>query len=272
MATIEFTKMQGAGNDFIMIDNRTGVLADARKKEFVTRFCPRALAVGADGVIFLENDPELPLRWDFYNADGSSAEMCGNGARCFALFAQACGVVTVGESFSFRTLAGVIRARLTGENRAEIGLTDAPLPVKTPELEVAGTKMTMYFINTGVPHAVVPVEDLDAVPLREYGAAIRYHTHFAPKGTNANFIARRGNEVFIRTYERGVEDETLACGTGSVAAAIVAGECYGLSSPVAVRPRSGDTLNISYTREATGITNVLLEGPAVQSFTGRVAF
>ena len=272
MAVIEFTKMQGAGNDFILIDNRAGVVVDGRKKEFVTRFCPRALAVGADGVIFLENDPELPLRWDFYNADGSSAEMCGNGARCFALFAQACGVIGAGESFSFRTLAGIIRARITAPGRAEIGLTDAPLPVHTPELEVCGKKLRMYFINTGVPHAVVPVEDLEAVPLREFGAAIRYHAHFAPKGTNANFIAKRGAEVFIRTYERGVEDETLACGTGSVAAAIVAGECYGLSSPVAVRPRSGDTLNISYTRSAEGIRNVLLEGPAIQSFTGQVDF
>lgn len=272
MAVIEFTKMQGAGNDFIMIDNREGVIADARKQEFVTRFCPRALAVGADGVIFLEHDPELPLRWDFYNADGSSAEMCGNGARCFALFAQSCGLVSPGEEFSFRTLAGVIRAQITAPGRACIRLTDAPLPVQTPELDVTGEKFRMYFINTGVPHAVLPVEDIEAVPVREYGAAIRYHTHFAPKGTNANFIARKGNEVFIRTYERGVEDETLACGTGSVAAAIVAGECYGLSSPVAVRPRSGDTLNISYERSATGITGVQLEGPAVQVFTGQLTF
>lgn len=271
MALIEFTKMQGAGNDFIMIDNRRGLVADERKRAFAVHFCPRALAVGADGVIFLENDPETGLRWDFYNADGSSAEMCGNGARCFALFAQACGLVQPGEAFGFRTLAGIIQAELTTSGRAKIRLTDAPAPMQTPELEICGKKMRLYFINTGVPHAVLPVEDIEALPLREYGAAIRYHEHFSPKGTNANFICQRGDEVFIRTYERGVEDETLACGTGSVAAAIVAGECYGLKSPIRVRPRSGDTLNISYQRGKV-ISEVYLEGPAVQSFTGTLEF
>lgn len=270
MATIRFTKMQGAGNDFIMLDNRTGLIPDGRKKEFVTRFCRRGLAVGADGVIFLENDPELDARWDFYNADGSSAEMCGNGARCFAVFANACGAC--GPEMTFRTIAGPISARLTTPVRAEVRLTDAPLPVRIEKVELHGQRHDLYFINTGVPHALLPVDDLEAVDVKKTGAAIRYHTRFAPAGTNANFIRRDGERVLIRTYERGVEDETLACGTGSVAAAIVAGECYGLNSPVPVLTRGGDILNITYTRETNGISGVFLEGPAVTVYRGELEF
>ncbi len=267
---IEFTKMQGAGNDFIMVDNRNGIIEDSRKKEFVTRFCPRAVAVGADGVVFLENDNELDAKWDFYNADGSSAEMCGNGARCFTLYAIAKGVCT--DTLTFRTIAGPIGGSKSAEGRAEVTLTDAPLPEHIQSIDINGTDSELYFINTGVPHAIMPVDDIEAIELKKTGAAIRYHQHFAPAGTNANFICEKDGKVIIRTYERGVEDETLACGTGSVAAAIVGSDKYCLSAPVTVITRSGDILNINFEKTDNGIKNVRLEGPAVVAYQGTLEF
>lgn len=264
---IPFMKMQGAGNDFILIDNRDGLVPDAHKVPFVRRSAPRALGIGADGVIFLENDPEFDLRWDFYNADGSPAEMCGNGARCMAAFAKRIGAA--GDTMTFRSLAGPIQTAVLSESRVRVRLTDAPLPVQHT-LDVDGTSHAVYAINTGVPHAVLPVEDLEGVALQNLGAAIRYHPYFQPAGTNVNFIARTAEGIAIRTYERGVEGETLACGTGSVAAGIVAGDAYGLASPVAVRTRSGAVLGIRYRRGEGGVTEVDLEGPAELVYTGTI--
>lgn len=262
---IPFMKMQGAGNDFILIDNRTGLVPDAEKVPFVKRHAPRALGIGADGVIFLENDPEFDLRWDFYNADGSPAEMCGNGARCMAAFARRIGAA--GEAMTFRSLAGPIRTTILPDSNVRVRLPDAPRPVPHT-LDVEGTPHAVYAINTGVPHAVLPVEDLEGVDVQRLGAAIRYHPHFRPAGTNVNFIARTEDGIAIRTYERGVEGETLACGTGSVAAGIVAEEAYGLAPPVSVRTRSGAVLGIRYTRGESGVSAVDLEGPAVLIYTG----
>lgn len=268
MSELQFTKMQGAGNDFIMIDNRNGIVNDNDKVALVQKISPRATAVGADGVVFLENDPEHDAKWDFYNADGSSAEMCGNAARCFSLYAHKKGIFE--NSFSFRTIAGTISGELSGENRAKVKLTDAPLPEKIESLDINDTKHDLYFINTGVPHALMVVDDIEDIDLKNTGAAVRYHDHFAPAGTNVNFIAKDGETVLIRTYERGVEDETLACGTGSVAAAIVAEDAFNLCSPVAVKTRSGDTLNISYAKTPTGISDIYLEGPAVVVYEGKL--
>lgn len=268
MGILKFVKMHGAGNDFIMIDNRDGLVQDEQKSELAAKLCPRAVAVGADGMVFLENDSEFDARWDFFNADGSSAEMCGNASRCFAVFAQNLGIFA--NEFVFRTIAGPIGGSISGESRARVKLTDAPKLEKISNLAIADTVSDVYFINTGVPHAIISVDDIEAVDIMKLGAALRYHQQFQPAGTNANFIAKTEKGVAIRTYERGVEGETLACGTGSVAAAIVAGVEYGMASPVAVTTRSGDTLNISYTPTDTGNVDVYLEGPAVVVYEGMI--
>jgi len=264
---IRFTKMQGSGNDFILIDARDGGLSGEARAAFARRFCPRALGIGADGVIWIEKDPEFDFRWDFYNADGSKAEMCGNGARCAAVFARRIGAA--GERMRFRTLAGPIAASLTPAG-ARVQLTDATLPEEIRALPVAGRPLDLWFLNTGVPHAVAPVADLEAVDVRRDGAAIRRHERFAPRGTNANFIARDGKGIAIRTYERGVEDETLACGTGSVAAAIVAFRLWNLRPPVPVRTRGGIVLSIDFREESDRFAGVFLEGPAETVFEGTV--
>ncbi|MBN2712429.1 MAG: diaminopimelate epimerase [Planctomycetes bacterium] len=263
---ITFYKMQGSGNDFIMIDNRDNLVADSDRVAFVKKVCPRATAVGADGVIFLENDPELDFKWHFFNADGSEAEMCGNGARCMAVFANAIGAA--GSSMTFRTIAGSIDATIV-EGGARVRLTDSELPTLHTGLEFNGLTADAYFINTGVPHVIVPVEDLESVDIKKSGAAIRYHETFKPAGTNANFIAKADDgSILIRTYERGVEDETLACGTGSVAAAIVANQLYSTPAPVTIRTRSGITLKISFAKTESGVRDIYLEGPVVTVYTG----
>lgn len=265
---LKFVKMQGAGNDFIMIDNRAGLVSDTIKSELAAKLCPRAVSIGADGMIFLEDDAEYDAKWDFFNADGTSAEMCGNGARCFGLFAKSLNIFD--SEFVFRTIAGPISVSVSGESRARVKLTDTPSLKKIKELDVAGIEVDVYSINTGVPHAVIAVADIEDLDIMKLGAAIRYHKEFEPTGTNVNFISKVGDEVAIRTYERGVEGETLACGTGSVAAAIVAGVEYGITPPVAVITRSGDTLNISYIVGEGGNRNIYLEGPAVIVYKGEV--
>lgn len=277
---IPIVKLQGAGNDFIMLDNRALKLAPEQKVRFVRHFCRPRLSVGADGVAFLEDDPELDLAWDFYNSDGSPAEMCGNGSRCFAVFATSIGAAK--SPFTFRTLAGPIRAEITqpldasDAARARVQLTPAGAFVKH-ELAAEGRAFTGYLLNTGVPHFVVPLPapaEFDAFDVARYGRALRFHERFAPAGANVNFLKVDGaGEVWIRTYERGVEAETLACGTGSVASAIVAGEVLGVrAAEKVVHTRGGDLLRISYAPAASGYDQVFLEGPAVRVFVGEVVF
>jgi diaminopimelate epimerase len=268
MPGIPFAKYQGAGNDFLFIDNRAGLVPDASKADLARAACPRRTAVGGDGLVFIEDDPKLDFRWDFYNADGSSAEMCGNAARCAALYASAIGIA--GSPMRFRTVAGPIRAELTAAG-ARVQLTDADAPGRFEALPVAEETVSGWSVNTGVPHAVLPVEDLEAVDLQRIGAAVRYHERFAPAGTNVNVVTRLPEGgLAIRTYERGVEGETLACGTGVTAAAIVAAEAWDLRPPVSVRTRVGDVLRVDYRREGDRIVEVTLEGPARRVYTGEI--
>jgi len=264
--SVPFEKMQGSGNDFVMIDNRANLVDITDQVALSKRVCPRATAVGADGVIFLENDDELDFSWNFYNADGSVAEMCGNGARCMAVFAHQVGAA--GRSMAFRTLAGPVEATLVADG-ARVKLPDcSPLQLFS-ELPLANGTSPVYFANTGVPHAILPVKDLEAVQILEVGAEVRYHAQFSPAGTNVNFIALTGeSEVSVRTYERGVEGETLACGTGAVASALVASEIFGLASPVAIRTRSGVILTISFASAADGFVDLFLEGPVCHVYSG----
>jgi diaminopimelate epimerase len=265
---LRFTKMNGAGNDFVLLDNRKGDLTLTREQ--IARVCDRHRGVGADGVLVLEGPTNgADFRMRYYNADGGEAEMCGNGARCFARFAnRAAGPL---EKLSFETPAGVIGAQLTGElvtlqmsdpNDLRLGL-EVPLE--------GGKKIHASFVDSGVPHVVVPVAKIDEVDVRSLGATIRRHPMFAPRGVNANFSEQRGpSSIAIRTYERGVEDETLACGTGVVASAIVFAASKNVSGPIDILVRGGDTLQVDFSREGDRFRNVTLSGPADFVFDGAI--
>ena len=264
---LPFWKMHGSGNDFILIDNRRGVFPEKRRPQLVSRLCQRGTGIGADGLILIEDDPYVDFLWRFYNADGSEAEMCGNGGRCAARFAYLKRIA--GADMVFQTLAGPIRAQVD-RDQVKLEMT-APFGLrKGVELDCDGERETVDFINTGVPHAVVVVDqDLASLAITERGARIRYHQEFAPAGTNVNFIeAVNEQRLSIRTYERGVEGETLACGTGSVAAALLAAEHGLVKSPTEVITRAGKSLTIYYKREGQAFKEVFLEGGAVIVYKG----
>lgn len=259
--------MNGAGNDFVVLDNRDQALDLSGER--IARLCQRQRGVGADGLLAVEpaqNGADYRMR--YYNADGGEAEMCGNGARCFARFVnflEGNGL----ERTTFETMAGVIEAEFVGD-QVRIQLSTPHGLRLGDSLDLDGVPHVVHSVNTGVPHAVVFVDDLAAVEVRRFGAAARYHAHFAPKGTNANFVqVLEPGHIAIRTYERGVEDETLACGTGMVACALVHHELSGAPSPIRVRVAGGDTLEIGFTRtEEGGYSDVTLLGPAEFTFAG----
>ena len=259
--------MNGAGNDFVLLDNRAGDLRlDARDIE---RICDRHRGVGADGLLLVEtagNGADFKMR--YYNSDGGEAEMCGNGARCFARYASR--LAGLSGRVSFETQAGVISAEFAGEQvRINMGV---PKDLRLKEsLEVPGEPLVVHSINTGVPHAIVFMEDLESVDVQRLGRAIRYHQHFSPKGTNANFVkVIDTNTIAVRTYERGVEGETLACGTGVVACALILHELNGARSPIGVEVKGGDLLQVGFDKEDSGFRNVTLTGPADFVFDGKI--
>ncbi|QJA05931.1 diaminopimelate epimerase [Thermosulfurimonas marina] len=259
---LSFVKMQASGNDFLLINNFSRRILPEEAPVLARRLCRRRLSVGADGLILLEppEDPTHAFRWRFFNADGSEAEMCGNGGRCAARFAVEEGLAR--PVLSFETRAGIIRARVQG-SRVKVALTppkDLSLGLK---LLVEGKPLEVHFVNTGVPHAVVLVEDLEAAPVNSLGPALRYHERFSPAGTNVNFVEILSEEeIAVRTYERGVEGETLACGTGAAASALIAAELGKVRFPVRIRTRGGEILTIH--REET----LFLEGETRRIYRG----
>lgn len=265
---IPITKFSGSGNDFIIIDNRQGVVDESRLSEFIRGVCRRKLSVGADGLILIEASDSVDFRWRFYNSDGGRAEMCGNGARCAARYAYLNGIA--GEKMKFETDVGLVEAEIL-DRRVRIRMTD-PGPIQmNQDIEIEGTTYRFHYVNTGVPHVVVPVEDIEAVDVAKLGRHLRFHDRFQPDGTNANFVKTEGGRIVIRTYERGVEEETLACGTGAVAAALTAGRDQGLASPIALLTRSGETLTIYFRPRDDGFQNVRLEGDARLIYTGSLS-
>ncbi|PYJ19967.1 MAG: diaminopimelate epimerase, partial [Verrucomicrobia bacterium] len=259
--------MNGAGNDFILVDNRAGDIHLDRGQ--IARLCDRHRGVGADGILLLEKaSNQADFRMRYFNADGGEAEMCGNGARCFARFAN--NIAGAQAKISFETPAGVIAAELVGElvTLQMTKPTDLRINMKLP---VANENKTIHFINSGVPHVVIPVPRIDKVGVQREGSAIRHHDMFSPKGANVNFLEKRGpNKIAIRTYERGVEDETLACGTGIVASALIFAAIEKVNGPINVIARGGDELQVGFEKIENGFCNVTLTGPAEFVFQGTI--
>lgn len=266
---LQFTKMTGAGNDFVVIDNRDGKVPEAGRRARIEQWCRRRVDIGADGVLLVEPAQEAgaDFRMRYYNADGGEAESCGNGARCISRFAHNIGAA--GRSLNFETLAGLYHAEV-GEADVVLSMSDPYDLRRGVAIELPGLfKGEVDFINTGVPHVVIMVDDLAATKVYDIGRAIRYHAKFAPAGTNVNFIARRSDGgLDIRTYERGVEDETLACGTGSVAAALVAHLHGHGTSPVPVHTHSGVVLTIHFERAGEAFSKIKLQGEARVVYEG----
>lgn len=265
---VAFTKMNGAGNDFVLIDNRDRSLDLTREQ--VARLCDRRRGVGADGAMLLvpATDDRADWAWQFYNSDGGSAEMCGNGARCFARFIQ--HLTRPVGPITFQTIAGVIRAEFDGD-MVTIGLT----PPSAMEMDLTLASMEelghVHFVNTGVPHVVVPVTDMEAVDVMGEGVAIRGHAHFKPAGTNVNFMSVYSpGRIRVRTCERGVPEETLACGTGVTACALVHARLGEVASPVQVRVQGGEVLEVGFRRDGDQFVDVTLKGPAEFNFTGEI--
>jgi diaminopimelate epimerase len=255
---IPFVKMSGSGNDFILIDHRKPIIEKDRMKEFAQKVCHRRVSVGADGLIFIEPSQKADFSWCFFNADGSEPEMCGNGGRCAARFACLKGIA--GPSLTFETVAGILTAHVDGI-RVKLEMTRPTVPKLDEDLLVEGKHYAVSNINTGVPHAVVFVKDIEDVDVIKIGKPLRYHVRFQPAGTNANFVhVEDESHLSVRTYERGVEDETLACGTGVVASALVAAFKGWVRSPVSVKTRGGEILTVHFEIEQGEVKRVFYEG------------
>ncbi len=264
-----FTKVVGTGNDFIVIDNRNREL-DLRQldyPEIAKNLCRRRLSVGADGLLVLEWSDNASYKMRIINPDGSEVDMCGNGARCSAYYASQSGW---GHKLTIETRAGMLEAQVSGEN-VKLKMSD-PKDIKLNiNLGIGSNLVQVHHINTGVPHAVHFVEKIGEYDVMRIGRGIRAHSFFAPNGTNADFIGDiKGDTATIRTYERGVEDETLACGTGAVASAIIMGLVKDSTSPVELTTKSGEKLKIHYKISGDKVKDVYLEGTARIIYEGKV--
>ncbi len=266
---LHFYKMNGAGNDFVVVDNRD--LSLKLDRDQIAHLCDRHRGVGADGLLAVEPaENGADFRFRYYNADGGEAEMCGNGARCFGRFTSAL-MEELPEKVTFETIAGILAAEIVDEN-IRIAMSEPKDLAIDSGASVPGLDTTLHFVNTGVPHVVAFVDDLENTDVATHGRAIRFHERFAPNGTNANFATVLApGHIAIRTYERGVEDETLACGTGMVACALMHHLLTDAPSPVKVDVKGGDTLEIGFEKvDGQSFQNVTLTGPADFVFEGDI--
>ena len=265
---LPFWKMHGAGNDFVLFDDRTETFPTdnaARIEEIAT---PK-YGVGSEGIILIQPSEVADFRMRFFNPDGNEVEMCGNGARCVAKLAHEQGIAP--EEMTFDTVAGVIGASMISENVVRLAMTPPGGLALNQTLRLQDQDITYHFVNSGVPHVVIELENVDDVDLVSLGASIRYHEAFAPAGTNVNIIQVLGDShLKVRTYERGVEAETLACGTGMVACGLIAGSLGRVSTPVQVTCASGDTLEVDYQQGEHGPESPTLTGPALHVFQGTI--
>jgi len=263
---ISFFKMSGSGNDFIIIDNRDLSLQIVDLPAFVRKVCRRKISVGADGLFLIEPSEIADFKWQFFNSDGSVAEMCGNGSRCVARYAFENDMA--GRTMSIETLAGVISAEVFDET-VKVRLTNPSPLQRDQKILLDDREFLVDFIDTGVPHAVYFVDDLDVCPVFEEGRKIRYCDTFQPKGTNADFASVQDRQKMrVRTYERGVEEETLACGTGVVASVLAAAGRGLVESPVQVTVWSGETLRVYFTSQNGVFEEIYLEGKVKMVYQG----
>jgi diaminopimelate epimerase len=269
---IEFTKMSGAGNDFIVIDNRSGIIQDGAA--FAKKVCDRHWSIGADGLLLIETSDKASYRMMYYNADGSYGGMCGNGGRCISQFAYMKHIAN--STHTFEALDHVYSVTIESQD-ISVHMKD-PISLKLNQRLIHGKKKILYHsIDTGAPHIVLNIEDfgkiinIDEFDVQRWGRILRWHKKFSPAGTNVNFIKiAENNIIYLRTFERGVEAETLACGTGSIASAIIACRIWKIWAPIQVIPTSKVPLFINFSEIEKNIQNVTLAGPASVTFTGSV--
>jgi len=281
MRKINFSKMVASGNDFIVIDNRRHAVKKNLSK-LAKQLCLPKFSVGADGLMVIERSKKADFKMRIFNADGSEAQMCGNGARCISLYAYKNKIA--GKKMRFETIAGIIGGEIRNSS-VKVGLSkpkgtkldlvirtakDEPRPsLQGHQCQQGRGEYFIHYVNTGVPHVVMFVDELEKINVKEVGKLIRFHRVFSPAGTNVNFVkVGEGNKIKIRTYERGVEGETFACGTGSVASAIISAKIKHLKPPVDVLTKSGEVLKVYFDLNDKEVENVYLEGKAREVFTG----
>ncbi|MFP4458326.1 MAG: diaminopimelate epimerase [Candidatus Zixiibacteriota bacterium] len=261
---IKFLKMNGTGNDFIVIDNRDGKIDNASK--LASKLCTRRVGIGADGLLLLENSNKADVRMRYLNSDGSEVAMCGNGARCTAFFANMLGLP---DNFMMETGAGILSAEIDND-MIRIGMPEAEISTNAYVVEVEGERMMAYHANTGVDHKVLFLEHLESIPVEKIGRKIRYDKLFQPDGTNVNFVKVIDEKTIeLRTYEKGVEAETLSCGTGATASALIAGALGLVRSPVTAKVALPAELIVEFDEN---IENIYLNGPVEISFSGEVEY
>lgn len=274
---ISFSKMTGAGNDFVAVDNREIVIQDPAR--FAKIVCDRRYGIGGDGVLLVERNAKADFTMKYYNADGSYGGMCGNGGRCIAQFAKLIGVVA-GNKFKFEALGHVYSGEID-HDIVSLRMKDPSSLLLGDRIDVDGLSINVHFVNTGSPHCVILDQenpgllkpDFSMADIFHLGRKIRYHQRFAPDGTNVNFVQiLDATSIRIRTYERGVEDETLACGTGSIASAVVTAMLGKCESPVEVHTRSNEILTISFFEGEKDVSEVTLTGRAQMVFQGSIDF
>lgn len=263
MEKVPFMKMNGCGNDFIVIDNREGIMQDFDLYEFIRHVCARRVSIGADGLMLVEKSNKADFKMRYFNSDGSEGEMCGNGARCISKFAYLIGAAQ--KQMKFETIAGIYESQINGE---DVKVKFPPVKMSNIQLERRhdfGQVKDFHFAIVGVPHTVIyrqDVENMDYKELYNLGKKIRNSLDVFPEGTNVNFVQPVDeSHMIIRTYERGVEDETLACGTGSTASAIISGLLGKVKSPVNMHTRAG-ILRIYFSLEKDLVDGIYLEGNA----------
>ena len=267
---IDFEKMSGAGNDFIVIDNRNSIVPHDDQREFTRKVCRRMFSVGANGLIFIEKSTESDFSWRFYNGNGTVAEMCGNGARCAARFAFRNNIA--GSKMKFDTVAGTIQAKILEDDTIVRVQMTRPFDFRLGlSMSLNGKEHEVAFVNTGVPHAVIFVEE-ESTPVKKLGRKVRFHELFEPKGANASFArVLHDGRLEVRTYERGIEDESMACGTGAVAAALFATLQRGMESPIEVVTSSRDVVTVRFDLlDGPVAENVFLEGPVRLIYKGQL--
>ena len=266
MQRIKFWKMSGAGNDFILLSG--GRAGGGALKKLAVRLCAPKTGIGADGLLYVNKSGPAAVSVRYFNSDGSEA-FCGNGSRCAAWWAWSEGLMK-NRSFVLHSAAGRLAAEITAEQSVKMRMPD----VKAVSLCQAGAwpkpVKTVHFLNTGVPHAVVPVANIKDLDVAVLGRTLRYHRVFGPAGANVNFVRLHKGAIKLRTYERGVEAETLACGTGIAASAVALGLALGLGSPVTLIPVTGEKFKVWYRRQGAGAADIYVQGPAKIVFTGRI--